>query len=192
MDFETIAVYERGAERWAERRGDPGDDVASHLRQQLPAGLILDAGCGAGRYLDQLGSPVVGTDATAAMLVIARGCNKPLVRGDLEALPFATATFAGVFARHSYLHIPKHRLGGALTEAARVLKPDGLLLVSMIEGDYEGRALARDDFPGRWFSLWTEPEVTPLLRTAGLDPRSVERRRHGHGAADLVITCARV
>jgi SAM-dependent methyltransferase len=191
MDPETIAIYERQAGRWAERRGEAGDDLALQLRRQIGDRPILDAGCGAGRYLDQIGSPVVGVDATAAMLALARGNNKPLVRGDLEALPFASASFAGMFARHSYLHVPKSRLGGALAEAARVLQPGGVLLVSMISGDYEGHSLPGDDIPGRWFSLWTEPELTAALTSAGFTGLAFDHVGRRYGAPDLVITGTR-
>ena len=130
--------------------------------------------------------PVVGPDAIwissarpwsvltqAAMLALAGRRAKPLVRADLEHLPFATARFSGVFARRSYLHIPKPRVGNALAEAARVLQPGGLLLIAMISGNYEGHSLPGDDIPGRWFSLWTG---FTLLRVD-----HVRRRQNGAG-----------
>ena len=47
--------------------------------------------------------------------------------------PNATS-LAGVFGRHSYLHVPRERLTAALAEASRVLRPGGLLMVTLIEG----------------------------------------------------------
>jgi SAM-dependent methyltransferase len=146
------------------------------------------SGCGAGRYLDQLGSPVVGVDAAAAMLALAGSRDKPLVRGDLEHLPFATASFSGVFARRSYLHIPKPRVGDALAEAARVLQPAGLLLIAMISGNYEGHSLRGDDIPGRWFSLGTEPELTAALTIAGFTLLRVDHVRRRQNGAEVEIT----
>lgn len=188
MDTDTVAVYEDHASGWAERRGEARDELALRFRRQVGDGLILDAGCGAGRYLGQLGPVVVGFDATAAMLQIARRCERPLLRGDLEVLPLATASLAAIFARHSYLHLPKARLPGALVEAARVLRPGGLLMASMMKGDYEGRFLPDDDFPGRWFSLWTEAELTSAFASAGFTDLSVEPLERAHGSDDLLIT----
>ncbi len=37
--------------------------------------------------------------------------------GDLESLPFLDGSLAGAFARHSYLHVPKERVGYALAES---------------------------------------------------------------------------
>jgi SAM-dependent methyltransferase len=191
VDTDTVAIYERDAERWAGRRGSARDDLALRFRRKVGRGPILDAGCGTGRYLNQIGPSAVGLDATAAMLHLARTGGKPLVRGDLEALPFATGCFAGVFARHSYLHLPKNRLGTAAAEAARVVRPGGLVMMSMIQGDYEGRALPGDDFPGRWFSLWTESELTATLTTAGFANLRAEQTERRYGSSDLVITGSR-
>jgi SAM-dependent methyltransferase len=191
VDTDTVAIYEHHASGWAERRGDARDELALRFRREIGDGLILDAGCGAGRYLGQLGRSVVGFDATWAMLQIARRCDQPLVRGDLESLPFRAGSLAGIFARHSYLHLPKGRLPGALVEGARVLRPGGLLMASMIHGDYEGRSLPDDDFPGRWFSLWSEPELTAAFTAAGFAHLAVEQMERAHGSADLLITGVR-
>jgi SAM-dependent methyltransferase len=188
VDTDTVSVYEDLASQWVERRGDARDELAARFRRQVGDGLILDAGCGAGRYLGQFGPAVVGFDATAAMLRIARRWERPLVRGDLELLPFASSSLAAIFARHSYLHLPKARLPGALAEAARVLRPGGLLMASMIKGDYEGRSLPDDDFPGRWFSLWTEEELTRAFASAGFTDLTVERLERAYGAVDLLVT----
>ena len=60
--------------------------------------LVLDAGCGTGRYAFELarrGYRVAGIDLSAALLALARrrmiegGVRVPLVRGSVTALPFA-------------------------------------------------------------------------------------------------------
>lgn len=191
MEPETIAVYEDKATEWARRRGGATDELGGSFRVGLGAGPVLDAGCGTGRYLAQLGPEVVGLDATAAFLDIARSHSVPLVRADLEALPFAEGAFAGIFARHSYLHLPKDRVAGALAEAHRVLRPGGELLVSLIEGSYCGRRLPDDDFPGRWFSLYEKEELESVLRLASFEVLSLTRRPYRGGGGDLVARCRR-
>jgi SAM-dependent methyltransferase len=52
-----------------------------------------------------------------------------LVRGDVGALPFPSATYDAVIAFSIYEHLKPHELEGALAEAHRVLTADGVLLV---------------------------------------------------------------
>jgi SAM-dependent methyltransferase len=174
VDRPTVALYAAHAAQWAATRGGPADDLAQRFREQVGEGTILDAGCGVGRYLGELGEPTVGLDATPAMLDLARHRRVPLACGDLERLPFAGQAFGGIFARHSYLHLPKERTPQAFAEAARVLRPGAALLVTLIPGDYEGRALSGDDIPGRWFSLWGAGELGAVLDGAGFTDVHVE------------------
>jgi SAM-dependent methyltransferase len=175
VDPDTVEVYERRAHEWIERRGEATDGLGRRFRGLVGDGPVADLGCGAGRYLPEIGRPLVGVDASAAMLALAARHDYPLVRADLEALPFAGATLAGVFARHSYLHLPKDRLGDALADLRRSLRPGGLLMATLIEGRYEGRALPGDDFAGRYFACWTAPELSAVLTGAGFADVEVER-----------------
>ena len=191
MDAATVAVYERRAHEWIERRSQTGDGLGRRFRDQVGSGLVADLGCGAGRYLAEIGQPLVGVDVTAAMLTFARRSGFPLVRADLETLPFGEGTLAGAFARHSYLHVPKGRLDDALSEVRRVLQPGGLFLVTLIEGEYEGHDLPGDDFEGRYFACWTISELEPVLRAAGLIDIRVDRIERAHGRHDLLATARR-
>jgi SAM-dependent methyltransferase len=186
VDPATIAVYERRAREWIERRGEATDDLGRTFRAEVGEGPIADLGCGAGRYLTELGPAVVGLDATAAMLELARRSDVPLVRADLEALPLADGAMAGLFARHSYLHLPKARLATALSDAHRALRPGGLLFLSLIEGTYEGHELPGDDFEGRFFACWNEGEVEGLLQSAGFTRVEVARQGRRRGGADVM------
>ena len=94
---------------------------------------VLENGCGAaqwGRALARRGARVTGLDLSEAQLEHARaaGADFPLVHGSAESLPFPDGSFDVVFADHGaftfadpYLTIP---------EAARVLRPGGLLAFS--------------------------------------------------------------
>jgi SAM-dependent methyltransferase len=191
VDAETVAVYERRAHEWIERRGEASDGLGRRFRNQVGSGLIADLGCGAGRYLTEIGRPLVGVDVTTAMLTLAARRGVPLVRADLEALPFGEGTLAGAFARHSYLHLPKARLRDALSDVWRVLQPGGLFLVTLIEGEYEGRDLPGDDFQGRYFACWNAPELAMVLEAAGFLDIRVDRIEHRPRGHDLRATARR-
>ncbi|HEV8064804.1 MAG TPA: class I SAM-dependent methyltransferase, partial [Acidimicrobiales bacterium] len=136
MDRATVDIYETRAGEWLDRRGAaPRDDLGLRMRALAGAGPIADLGCGTGRYLAQIGPPVVGLDVTAAMLELASVHLAPLVRADLESLPFADGVLSGAFARHSYLHLPRDAAVAAFAEARRVLRADGVLILTLIRGD---------------------------------------------------------
>jgi SAM-dependent methyltransferase len=74
---------------------------------------VVDLGCGPERYLSQLGSPVLAVDVSRSMLSLVARYGHPRAQADLEALPFAEGAFAGAFAKHCYLHVPKARIAHA-------------------------------------------------------------------------------
>src|SRR2546427_6164314 len=114
MDPATVALYERHASEWSQRRGNATDGLGRRFRDQVGTGLIVDLGCGSGRYLPEIGPPLVGAGVTAALLCLARTQGFPLVRCYIEALPFADRGLAGAFAHHPYLHLVKVRIAPAL------------------------------------------------------------------------------
>ncbi|HEX5504497.1 MAG TPA: class I SAM-dependent methyltransferase [Thermomicrobiales bacterium] len=101
------------------------------LRRWLPLGpgrLVLDAGCGDGRFAlwnGGSGARIVGLDA-APLFADAALDAVDLVRGDLRALPFPTACFDAVYSIDVMEHLDAHGLEGYFAEIARVLKPGGL------------------------------------------------------------------
>jgi len=101
---------------------------ASEIRKLLGSGtgLCLDLGCGTGHYFDILaasGQLVVGLDRSADQLRIAHGRSRLVVQGDAAALPFRDGTFATVAA--VFISTDVDDFARVLTEAARVLRPDG-------------------------------------------------------------------
>jgi len=107
----------------------------------LPSGArILDVGCGTGRWVRrfrELGLEPTGMDATLDMLRWARQHENraPLVAGEADCLPFATAAFDCVSDITVVQHIPAASQPPVLLELVRVLKPGGrLILLELIRG----------------------------------------------------------
>jgi ubiquinone/menaquinone biosynthesis C-methylase UbiE len=101
---------------------------------------VLDAGCGTGRmarYLADRGVQVTGLDLSPGMLAVARRDHPgvPVVEGTVTHLPFDAARFDGVLFWYSLIHVADPDLARALAEAARVLRPDGLVLVAFQVGE---------------------------------------------------------
>ena len=116
----------------------------AQIAQQLPAsGTALDVGCGAGHLafvVATLLSRTIALDPSPGMLrtveieAAARGLTSLETRqGHAAALPFADGAFDFVCTRYSAHHWI--RLGDALVEMQRVLKPAGQLLVIDVLGD---------------------------------------------------------
>jgi SAM-dependent methyltransferase len=140
-------VYERRGELEyaAPRVPDPAFDrkfqrILELTAAQLPCERFLDAGCGDGRYLAALASlparprQVVGTDISESILrtageaARARGVEVELVRANVEALPFPSASFDVVLCTQVLEHLLDPLRG--VRELRRVLVPGGVLVLS--------------------------------------------------------------
>ena len=105
------------------------------MLQLLPSmtGLsALDAGCGSGRYLQLLadrGARVVGVDQSEEMLRRAKRIGTTL-RGDLAALPIRSESLDVVVSGLALGDIAD--LDSTIREFARVLKPGGSLVYSVV------------------------------------------------------------
>lgn len=101
---------------------------------------VLDAGCGAGRFLPILAGlrcGVEGLDLSPGLIRNARADHPSFAShvGTLTDLPFASASFDGYFSWYSTIHSADPDLQDLLREAHRVLRPGGSILVAFQSGD---------------------------------------------------------
>jgi malonyl-CoA O-methyltransferase len=115
----------------------------------------LDAGCGSGRYLRELkarGAVAFGVDLSAAMLGEAQRTECPLVRADLLALPFVDASIDLIVCGLALGDVDG--LAQAIAELARVLRPGGRLLYSVVHPSGQSRGWQRTfDADGRQWAV---------------------------------------
>lgn len=117
------------------------------LDELLPDGapVVVDVGCGDGalvRHLARRGARPIGVEIGAEPLARARA-HAPVggeryLEGGAQALPLPDASADVVVFANSLHHVPGEHLDAALSEAARVLRPGGVLYVQepVAEGPY--------------------------------------------------------
>lgn len=105
--------------------GDVHEAVAERLVAES-SGLILDLGCGEGRFLQPArvkGLYTIAFDYSATML---KAVAEPRVQGDARQLPFPHDSFSAIVALYMLYHLPDPR--EAIAESQRILHPGGLFV----------------------------------------------------------------
>jgi SAM-dependent methyltransferase len=69
----------------------------------------------------------------------------------------------------SLLHVPKAEIGKSISEIHRILKPNGIFALGMIEGDVELYRESSGVGKPRWFSFYKKEELEDLLRQNGFE-----------------------
>jgi ubiquinone/menaquinone biosynthesis C-methylase UbiE len=103
-------------------------------------GAICDMGCGPGhiaRFLHDQQTNVFGLDLSSRMIEEARRLNPEISfrQGNMLALDLPDTSLAGIAAFYAIVNLPRQALPQVFREMARVLKPDGLLLLGFHIGD---------------------------------------------------------
>ena len=156
------------------------DDFAERVRNQ---GLTCDLGCGPGhiaRYLKDRGVEICGVDLSAAMLQCATQLSPDIAfyKGDMRGIDFPDASFVGIVAFYSIIHLQRHEVPRALQDMYRVLQPHAPLLLSFHGGEGEVHV-------DNWFdqevsidaTYFTLDEMSGYLQAAGFQvEQAVERQ----------------
>jgi malonyl-CoA O-methyltransferase len=161
--------------------------------------VVLDAGCGTGRYtrlLAALGARVIGVDLSSAMLGRARNLELPLVRGDMCALPLGTASCDVVVSGLAIADVSE--FARVAREWARVLRPRGVVVYSTLHpiGEQLGWTRAFESLegpctlPAHWH---TRDDQCRDCRDAGLEIEAIKEPSLGHrrGAVAMVVRARR-
>lgn len=175
MDRATVERYEVGADVYAASKPPRFlDRAAAFAGRCLPGRPVVDLGCGPGGYLPALPRPVVGLDAAAAMLLLARTHSPDalVVRADLLALPFRDRSLGGGWSRNSHLHLRKVDLPLALARLHWALEVGAPLEMSVATGDHE-EVSDGGDIPGRLFAFWRPDHLVDVVVGAGFDDVSL-------------------
>lgn len=120
-------------------------DLLACLSRTIPLtdGLVLDVGCGPGRYLRalvEIGGRPIGVDLSLPLLLHARRASAgvPLVRADMRALPFRAGSFGAIllmFTTFGYF-LTNEEDDSVLRGAASLLRPGGRFVLDTINAGY--------------------------------------------------------
>ncbi len=166
-----------------------------------PGQTVFDCGTGMGFYLKVLSAlypdcRLYGIDFETRVLRFARGHLPPeatVVRGDIHRLPFGDGAFDRVIMSEVLEHLDDDARG--LAEVRRVLKPGGILAVTVPNARYpywydpinrvaEGvfrRPIRRGPFAGIWANhqrLYRREDLVDLVGSHGFEVEVAEELTH--------------
>jgi SAM-dependent methyltransferase len=155
--------------------------------------LVLDAGCGTGRYvhlLTSLGARVIGVDLSAAMVGRARALSSRVLRGDMLQLPIADASCDVVVSGLAVIDIGD--LDTAVAEWSRVLCHRGVVVYSTLHpaGGELGWTRTFDvsgetrTLPAHWHCL---DDHQRACRRAGLEIERIEQPALHRGGQPVAL-----
>lgn len=202
----AFEAHHQRYETWFEKHEAAYISELLALRAFVPwEGRGIEIGVGSGRFAAPLGVQV-GVDPSPSMLVYAAARGIEVAEGTAEDLPFAGGSFdhALVVTTICFVDSPARML----TEAHRVLKPGGRLVIGFIDRE---SALGQDYLAHqaenvfyRDATFYSADEVARLLLDAGfsisawgqtltrslVETREIEPLRAGRGQCAFVIVAA--
>lgn len=163
-------------------------------QQYLPKeGILLEAGCGLSAtmiLLRRLGYPLIGLDYAEKALHTSRRYDPslPLAVGDVHALPYAENSLSAYLSFGVLEHF-EHGMMPALKEAFRVLRPGGILLLTIPYPNVvyrlvewrrarQGRGLLTDD--SFYESAYTRRQLVENMTGVGFEVVTAQPTSHAY------------
>ena len=169
---ERRRAWEELSRTYAERRDPTGSDadlIDDLLAALPPDPLVLDVGCGDGaRTLANLPPGAIGLDFAREGLSLAAETVPAarLLQAEMTAIPLAEGSVDGITAYHAVFHVPRENHPAVYREFARVLRPGGVLLMTLPSGRFQ--TVRRGWMGGEmFFSAPGRQETLDQLREAG-------------------------
>ena len=175
VEAESSKYYDRNIQTYSVNNQNPADFIDEFLTLfPKGKGRILDLGCGPGinsGYIDSKHFDVEGVDLSQKMIAQA-SMTYPNIKfhlADMTQINFPSQSFDGIFASYSIIHLPKEKIPAFFTELHRILRPGGLLYVSVqcgksTEGFYSHPSIPDEPL---FLNIFSKEEVTELFYKYG-------------------------
>ncbi len=169
----------------------PETDWTISLLEIKPTDSILEIGFGTGRAIELMAAQatngyIAGIDLSHAMLHAASHRNAQAIKagqvelkyGDVAALPFRDQQFDKLLSIHSLYFWPER--ADIMTELARVLKPGGMLALTLTPGKVDMPADA-------FYHLMIEEQVVPAMQRLGFSSSYVKQGPHSRQYRSVAV-----
>ncbi|XP_055529648.1 alkylated DNA repair protein alkB homolog 8 [Wyeomyia smithii] len=135
-------VYNEIAKHFSETRHTPWPQVAAFLNSLAAGSIVLDVGCGNGKYLDQNSHlSCLGCDRSDELLKVCASRGLNVLQCDCLALPFRASSVDACISIAVIHHLATaERRLRAVKEMARVLRPGGRALIYVWAKNQEANA----------------------------------------------------
>lgn len=170
--------YDQGSDDYSDHFQQPHDfiepDRQEFIRQLPPGSQILDCGCGPGMDTEKffhLGYQVTALDLSERFvrLTKTRAPGATVRQMDMRFLDFPAATFDGLWASFSLLHIRAADVEQTFSGFKRVLRPAGLFFTAV----HRGRTTqwVKTTISGMerhtYVQEWVQAEIEVRVKSAG-------------------------
>jgi len=171
---ETLEFYRRLDEKYARFRENVAPKEIFEFIKLLPKkGKILDVGCCGGRdseIFSQKGFKVIGIDISEPFLKVAKKKvpKAKFIKMNLLKLKFPKDYFDAIWAHAVLLHIKRKDIPKVLKNFYRILKPGGILHITVKKG--RGVTSQKEEFAAdkrRMFVYFTKKEMEDFVKKAG-------------------------
>ena len=191
----TIKTYEETADDYCKAHFDI-DMTPQQLFfvGNLRGKTILDIGCGPGRdtkFFFKNGFEVIGIDLTPKFIKIASKLvpNAKFIIMDMRKLEFPENYFDGIWVCASFLHIPKEEAKNTLFGFKRVLKPKGLMYLTVKEGTGEKLVLKNKYKKNpKFFSFYTKNKLKKIIESSGFKIMKIDIDKKKDNWIDVFAT----
>lgn len=196
----TIATYNEIAHHYQQKTKNLElIEEIKKFKKFLPKNAkVLDAGCGWGRDAKILSKNfrVTGIDLSEKLLDLARAyaSKATFILADISQTDFPDDTFHGIWANDILIHLERKDILRTLKELRRVLKKNGVLYLSVKEGEGEGfQEEEMSNYMPRFYTWFKKDEIVDYCKKAGFRVMETEvfteKQKLGLSRDLKIITC---
>ncbi|MHB8362050.1 MAG: class I SAM-dependent methyltransferase [Patescibacteria group bacterium] len=183
----TLLTYNKIAHEWCTDHSSQTfnqKDMLFFKSLLLPAKKIIEIGSGGGRDSLELSGTYdyIGIDISRELIKEAKKTNPSAIflNQSVYNIEFPENLFDGFWAAASLLHIPKRKIGIALGNIHKIVKNEGIGLISIKQGTGEkmvGKKMKSGYISQRFFSFYKKQEFTDLLQQSGFEVLHINRKK---------------